>query len=197
MQRTNLIWWRYGKEHERHDPAPPYIRANTPEVAQAALDHRLARHNADPEQDWRIWQVAPQVIVERPALPYESWAGPDTFFYYLLDQGIAAMENFHSRRYGAIWYLHICEYFFDEDRACWIMKDLFTDLLVRPDNSLLSVLDLDDLANAQELGLVSAGQVNSILRLTQQSIYRVNQGEFPFPGIVEAQQACRELGWLA
>jgi predicted RNA-binding protein associated with RNAse of E/G family len=77
------------------------------------------------------------------------------------------------------------------------MKDLFTDILVRPDNSLLAVLDLDDLAQAQELGLVSPTQVNDILRKTQLSIQRINYGEFPFPEIIQGQQACRELGWRA
>ena len=197
MQRTNIIWWRYGKEHERLDPEPPYIRANPPHMAQDALDHRLATHQAEAQNGWRIWQVAENLLVERAWQPYAAWAGPDTFFHYLLDQGVAAMENFHSRRYGAVWYLHICDYLYDEGRACWIMKDLFTDILVRPDNTLLAVLDLDDLAQAQELGLVSTAEVNKILRKTQQTIQRINFGEFPFPEIAQGQQACQKLGWLA
>ena len=105
------------------------------------------------------------------------------------------MENFYAREYGPTWYLHICEYFYDQERACWVMKDLFTDILVSKENKLLAVLDLDDLAEAQELGLVSAVQVNRILRKTQHIVDRIRKGEFPFPEIVQGQLACRELGW--
>ncbi len=195
LKKTTLIWWRYGKEHERADPNPPQIRNNGPEMAAASLDARLAHTRSDDEHDWRIWQLAPNLIIERVEQPMPSWARSDTMFHYLLDDGIAVMENFYSRRYGRLSYIHICEYSYDDLRQTWIMKDLFTDLLVSNDGRLVTVLDLDDLADAHEAGLLTSEQSNKILRHTQHIIRRIMEGGFPFPEMRQAHLAARLLGW--
>lgn len=195
LKRTTMTWWRYGKEHERSDPNPPQIRNNGPEMAASSLNERLALIRSEPESNWRMWQLAPNLIIERINQPMPAWARSDTMFHYLLDDGIAIMENFYSRRYGRLSYIHICEYFYDELRQTWIMKDLFTDLLVSNEGQLVTVLDLDDLADAQEIGLVNAAQANNILRHTQRVIRRIMEGEFPFPEMLQGRQAAQLLGW--
>ena len=195
LKRTTMTWWRYGKEHERSDPNPPQIRNNGPEMAASSLNERLALIRSEPESNWRMWQLAPNLIIERINQPMPAWARSDTMFHYLLDDGIAIMENFYSRRYGRLYYIHICEYFYDELRQTWIMKDLFTDLLVSNEGQLVTVLDLDDLADAQEIGLVNAAQANNILRHTQRVIRRIMEGEFPFPEMLQGRQAAQLLGW--
>ena len=47
LKKTTITWWRYGKEHERSDPNPPYIRNNGPAMAEEALNIRLARYRAE------------------------------------------------------------------------------------------------------------------------------------------------------
>jgi hypothetical protein len=196
LKKTMITWWRYGKEHERIDPNPPYLRANSPAMADEALDSRLARHRAEPADAWRMWRVTPNLMIERVEEPHPAYARADTLFHYLLDQGVAIMENFYSRRYGRVDYIHICEYFFDEPRQSWIMKDLFTDLLVTAEGRLVTVLDLDDLADAQAIGLVSPVQAEDILRRTQAIIRLITNGGYPFKEMRIAHRAAHLLGWL-
>ena len=196
LKRTTITWWRYGKEHERTDPSPPYIRNNGPEMASEALDTRLARYRAEPQDAWRMWQVSPNLLIERVEKnPMPSWARDDTMFHYLLKKGVAVMENFYSRRYGRVHYLHICDYFYDTARQSWIMKDLFTDVLVSSEGRLIAVLDLDDLAEAQAVGLVTPVQVEGILRQTQRVLQAITSNQYPYPEMRAAHRAARALGW--
>lgn len=195
LTKTTITWWRYGKEHERTDPNPPHIRNNGPALAAQSLDARLARSRAESEDAWRMWQVSANLLIERVENPYPTWARADTMFHYLLDEGIAVMENFYSRRYGRINYIHICEYHYDATRQSWIMKDLFTDLLVSTEGRLITVLDLDDLAVAQDVELVTPHQVGKILHQTQRIIRNVVDGGFPFPEMRTAHRAAQQLGW--
>lgn len=195
LARTTITWWRYGKEHERTDPNPPHIRNNGPLMAAESLDSRLARYRAESPEAWRMWQVSPALLIERIEEPFPAWARADTMFHYLLDEGVAVMENFYSRRYGRVHYIHICEYFYDKTRQSWIMKDLFTDILVSAEGRLVTVLDLDDLADAQSVSLVTPAQTMEILRQTQRIIRTIIDGGYPFPAMRAAHRAAQDLGW--
>ncbi len=186
-----MAWWSYGKEHHGDD-----LRLNSPETIASHLDAKIASFRATPNDEWRWWQVDDDLLVERPK-PDSRWCGPDTRIYYLVRRGLGIIENIHypppDDRWT--WYIHLADIFYDPARECWIMKDLFSDILVDGDERTCRVLDLDDLADALDLGLLTPAQTSEILRRTDLTLTAVAKGAFPFPEIERGWAACKELGW--
>ena len=91
------------------------------------------------------------------------------------------------------WYIHIGQTQFDPDLGAWVFKDLFADVLLQADCRTHTLLDLDDLAQATEIGLVTSSQTASILRDTQALINLIGQGNFPSPEL-QNRQTLREYG---
>ena len=190
LKKTLVAWWSYGKEHDGDD-----LRLNSPEVIASHLDVKIAAFRATPDDEWRWRQMDDDLLVERPK-PDSRWCGPDTRIYYLVKRGLGIIENIHypppDDRWK--WYIHLADIFYDSARECWIMKDLFSDILVDGDNYTCRVLDLDDLANALDLGLLTPTQASEILRRTDLTLTAIARNEFPFPEIERGRAACRELG---
>ena len=193
MHKTLIIWHRYGKEHADN---PDELRVNPPEVIAAQLDTRRAHFRATPEADWRWWQVDETLLIERPLADEGSYQA-DTRIYYLLPQGLAVIENFHfpPPNDDLRWYIHLAEFAFDPARQCWVMKDMFCDILAPADTRAPLVIDLDDLATALDLGLLTPAQASRILRQTEAARRAMRRGEFPFAELERARAAGRALGW--
>jgi hypothetical protein len=191
LEKTLVAWWSYGKEHVGDD-----LRLNSPEVIASHLDAKIAAFCATPGDKWRWWQVDDDLLVERPK-PDSRWCGPDTRIYYLVKRGLGIIENIHypppDDRWK--WYIHLADIFYDSSRECWIMKDLFTDILVGDDNRTCRVVDLDDLAEALDLGLLTPAQASDVLRRTDLTLAAIAKAAFPFPEIGRGRAAGRELGW--
>ncbi|NUM43352.1 MAG: hypothetical protein HUU38_01495, partial [Anaerolineales bacterium] len=176
---TLLIWHRFGKEHGEGE-----FRVNPPEVVAQHLQNRatLFRGSTTPD-DWRWFQVDDTLIVERPA-PDDVIFGPDTRIFYLLDQGISILEDIRYPRTDRWrWYIHLADYAFNPDLDCWVMQDLFVDVFVTPDERTNQVLDLDDLALALDLSLITPAKTSEILRRTETLIWQIARGEFPFEAV--------------
>jgi hypothetical protein len=111
MNKTLVVWWRYGKEH---DPAGGEFRVNQPSVISAHLDQKLAAARTWPAADWRWWQVDAELLVER-ADPAGFGFGPHTRIYYLPRRGLAVVENvrFAPPNDRWKWYLHVADIFWD------------------------------------------------------------------------------------
>jgi hypothetical protein len=194
MKPVNIIWWRFGKEH---DPGGGTFRLNPARLVAAHLDDKLALQRAEPEDQHRCWQVDAEVLIER-ANPSTLHCGPDTRIYYLPQRGLAAIENIHFRRpedQRWSWYIHMVRLYHDTARDCWIMQDLFTDLVTDAGCRDSMVVDLDDLATALDIGLVTPAETSRILRLTNDAVQAISRGEFPFPEIVRGREAGKALGW--
>ena len=191
MHRTLVIWWRYGKEHSEES-----FRLNSPEVIAAHLDEKVAHFRQTPEAAWRWWQVDDGVMVERP-VPDNLFMREDTRIYYLPSRGLAVIENIHLRPPHDIWpwYLHLANIAYDGNRTTWVKQDLFCDILIGRDGRSHQVIDLNDLATALDIGLLSPQQTSDVLRRTETTTRAIARGEFPFPEIERARAACRELGW--
>jgi len=194
MKPVPIIWWRYGKEH---DPGGQTFQLNPPEVVAAHLGTKLARQRAEPPDAPRCWWVDDELLIERARVP-DPIFGPDTRMYYLPRRGLAVVENLHfpqpeDARWS--WYIHVARIFLDDARECWIKQDLFADIVADRAARECLVVDLDDLATALELGLVTTAETSQILRQTQAAVHAINRGEFPFPEIERGREACRKLGW--
>lgn len=193
MHKTLIIWWRYGKEHGDN---PDDFRVNPPEVIAAQLDKRLARFRATPESDWRWWQVDETLLIERPLADGHAYQ-PDTRIYYLIPHGLAVIENIHLPPPNDHWrwYIHLADMAFDTHRQCWVKQDLFCDVLMEHSGRAPQVIDLDDLATAQDMGLITPAQTSAILRKTEVLTRAICRGHFPLPDILRARAACLALGW--
>lgn len=189
--RLLVAWWRFGKEHSEED-----FRVNPPHVIAEHLDSKVALFRQTPEADWRWRQEDSTLIVERPAP--DSWLyGLDTRIYYLVARGLAVIENIHIAEWDDEWrwYVHLADIFHDEGRDAWIMQDLFCDVIVHEDTRRYRVLDLHDLGNALDIGLITPAKASEILRRTNAVLQAIEAGEFPFPEIKRGQSVCRGLGW--
>ena len=146
MNKTLVVWWRYGKEH---DPAAGEFRVNQPGVVSAHIYQKVTLGRAWPLADWRWWQVDDELLVERADMAGYAF-GIDTRIYYLVRRGLAVIENIHfvgpSEHWT--WYVHVADIFFDAARDCWIKQDLFADILVDRGGREMLVIDLDDVATA-------------------------------------------------
>lgn len=197
MNKTLVVWWRYGKEHDpAHDPAGDEFRVNPAGVISAHIDQKVAAARKWPAADWRWWQVDDELLIERVD-PTALHCGPDTRIFYLLRRGLAVIENNHFAPPDEhwTWYLHVADIFFDAARDCWIKQDLFADILVDRGRREMLVIDLDDVATGLDLGLLTPPQASSVLRTTNATVRAIESGDFPFPEIVRGRAACEELGW--
>lgn len=186
-----VVWWRFGKEHSEES-----FRVNSPDVVAAHLDGKIAVARQTPTADWRWWQEDASLIVERPTP--DSWLyRPDTHIYYLVERGLAVIENIHVAEWGDEWrwYIRVADIFRDEGRDAWIMQDLFCDIIVHEDNHRYRLYDLHDLGNALDMGLLTPARTSDILRRTNAALQAIEAGEFPFPEIRRGQDACLRLGW--
>lgn len=194
LKPTMIVWWRYGKEHPLEEGDE--LRCNPPEMVAAHIDEKLALFRATPDTAWRWWQVDDDLLIERgdPETPH---SGLDTCIYYLPALGLTIIENIHlPPPYDEWkWYIHLCDIFYDEARKSWIEKDLFCDILVAADNQTHRVLDLADLGDGLDLGLVSPDEASEILRKTHSALARIAAGEFPFAEVQRGQRARTHLGW--
>ena len=191
-----LAWWRFGKEHERLGEDQK-LQVNPSKMISAHHDAKIARFRGTPANEWNWWQVNDDLIVERKRPPYNSLLGEDARFFYLLKRGIGVMTNCHFRSpyQDWQWYFHVADFYFDAARDSWIMKDLFCDIIVHRDGFHHRILDLHDLGDALDLGLITPADASQILRHTDSIVTQIAHGEFPFPEILQAQAACEQLGW--
>lgn len=82
---------------------------------------------------------------------------------YFLNDGIK-MSKFYTEDNELLeWYCDIVQYEFNEDCTELIVTDLLADVVVYPDGSF-KVVDLDELADAMESGLISGEQMSMCLR---------------------------------
>lgn len=63
------------------------------------------------------------------------------------------------------------------------------------DNRTHSILDLDDLAHALEIGLIDQQQATRILRSTQELVNLIRDGGFPPRELLDCRPQLEELGW--
>ena len=175
MKKTLVVWRRYGKEHGEGSG----FQHNTPEIIDAHLRGKIERFNNTPSHRWAWWQLAEDLIYEKP-LDVEFY-GPNTEIFYLPLKNWAIMKGITIKSLGEEWkwYVHIGETRFNQKYNCWIFTDHFVDVVVQKDCKTHTVLDLNDLAYVFELGVLSQEEMITILRSTQEFIDLLRNGGFP------------------
>lgn len=82
---------------------------------------------------------------------------------YFLKQGIKVSKFYRHDGSLLYWYCDIVDYSFDEAEQSMTVTDLLADVIIFPDGSM-KVVDLDELADACEKGLLSRELLCSSLR---------------------------------
>lgn len=99
------------------------------------------------------------------------------FSCYLLNEGIKVSKFYGHDNQLIYWYCDIVEHIYDEASDTYIFTDLLADVIVYPDG-FVKVVDLDELADAVESGIITQAQLNRSLRTLNNLLTRIYQGEF-------------------
>ena len=177
LQKTLIVWRRLGKEHGENSG----FKVNADATVDSHIREKVESFRATAPGDWRWWRVSGDLLVERPLITLDSKTFTEkTLIYYLPQDDWVIMQNVVLRMYGTeSWYIHIGDISRDPDYDCWIFTDLFADVVVAGNRRDHTVLDLDELAKAYDLGLVDERTVCRVLRSTQAAVDLVSRGEFP------------------
>ena len=82
---------------------------------------------------------------------------------YFLKQGIKVSKFYRSDNSLLYWYCDIVDYAFDSAENTLIVTDLLADVIVYPGGTV-NVMDLDELADALDKGLISASLMSLCLK---------------------------------
>ena len=141
---------------------------------------------------WKWFQVSDDLIIEQP-FDGRLQSGPDSTIYYLPNRMWCIQENMHGEDWT--WYVHIGKTEYNSNHQAWVFKDLFVDVIIKSDMKTHTILDLDDLADVFEMGLVADSEVTEILRSTQELVDLIQKGGFPPRELDHRGELKLELGW--
>ena len=99
------------------------------------------------------------------------------FSCYLLDKGVKVNKFYNHNHELICWYCDIVSHSYDPASNTYIFTDLLADVLVYPDGRL-KVVDLDEMADAVEQGLLSQEMLLKGLRRTNWLLSRIYDGTF-------------------
>lgn len=193
MEKTLIVWRRLGKEHGEHRG----FKVNPPNVVKKHLQEKVDKFRRIAESEWRWWQIAGNMIIERPIVAKDSQIVSDhTVIYYLLERNWVVMQNVDYPGFvGWPWYVHIGDISFYEDLQSYVMRDLFCDILIKENCSDHTVLDLDELATGHDLGLIATADLYKALNSAQSLLDQIRSGLFPPEEIIQCQEELHSLRW--
>ena len=82
---------------------------------------------------------------------------------YFLQEGIKVSKIYRSDGSLVYWYCDIVDYDYDANNQSLTVIDLLADVILYPDGHM-EVVDLDELAEAMERGLITKEQMTTCLR---------------------------------
>ena len=191
FSKTLIVWWRFGKEHEKDE-----FKINSPDLVEAHLRSKANRFRGASMDPGRWWQVDEDIIIERPD-PGGQLFGSDSRIYYLLNRGLTVIENVHlpPPDDNWTWYIRICDFSFSDELDCWLMKDLFVDVVIENDNHTYHLFDLPDMARALDVGLITSAESAEIVTRIEKLVQQIDAGEYPLEEILYARAAADRMGW--
>ena len=97
---------------------------------------------------------------------------------YFFNEGFKISKFYKQDGQLLYYYCDIVEFDFDETKQALTVTDLLADVIIYP-NGIHHVVDLDELADAQEQSLISSAQLNRSLRQLDKLLNIIQKGEFP------------------
>lgn len=96
---------------------------------------------------------------------------------YFLDYGVKVSKFYNQQNEMLSWYCDIIDFVYDAKDNSYCFTDLLADVIVYPDG-FVKVVDLDELADANEEGLLSIEQLNLSLRHLSKLLEKIYKGKF-------------------
>lgn len=96
---------------------------------------------------------------------------------YFFNEGFKVSKFYKPDGQLLYYYCDIVEFEKNEDEDSLIVTDLLADVILYPDDKL-HVMDLDELADAQEQALISSAQLNRSLRQLDKLLNIIHKGNF-------------------
>lgn len=110
------------------------------------------------------------------------------FSCYFLKQGIKVSKFYDHDGNLMYWYCDIVEHTYQEDTDTYVFTDLLADVIIKPDG-YVKVVDLDELADAVEAGIITQEQLNRSLRTLNNLLTLIyNGGFFTLTKYIENQE---------
>ncbi len=96
---------------------------------------------------------------------------------YYLNQGIKVSKFYRADGSLLYWYCDIVEYQWSQDRQSLIVTDLLADVVFYP-SGRLKVMDLDELADAMDQGLITGEQMSRSLHQLSDLLLTIDRDKF-------------------
>ena len=96
---------------------------------------------------------------------------------YFLKEGFKLSKFYRHDDSLLYWYCDIVEYKWNEDNTALTSVDLLADVIIYPD-SRTKVMDLDELADACERGIISHAQLQNCLRQLNKFLTYIYKDKF-------------------
>jgi len=94
-----------------------------------------------------------------------------------LKKGVKVSKFYRKDNSQICWYCDIVSYQWKEEKNVLVTTDLLIDILVYPDGTL-KILDLDELADAQDQALISGELLKNSLRTADRLLQDIYAGKF-------------------
>ena len=96
---------------------------------------------------------------------------------YFLHDGIKVSKFYRHDGSLLYWYCDVVSYDYDTESNSLTVTDLLADVIVHPDGTV-QVVDLDEVAEAFEKGLLTSGQMSACLRQLNQLLSYIYRDKF-------------------
>ena len=96
---------------------------------------------------------------------------------YIYEKGIKISKFYKEDGSLLYWYIDIVEYTPDHDKGELTVTDLLADVVIYP-SGRLKVVDLDELADALEKGLITQEQTSNCLRQLNNLLVTIQRDKF-------------------
>lgn len=100
--------------------------------------------------------------------------GISAFFW---KEGVKVSKFYDHQNRLICWYCDIITHDYDSETNTYVMTDLLADVLLFPDGRI-QVVDLDELADAVEQGLITEELMLASLRRLNDLLQKIYQGQF-------------------
>jgi predicted RNA-binding protein associated with RNAse of E/G family len=128
-------------------------------------------------KDDEIVEQTPEYIITRwKTLKPKSEFDHGSSCYYL-NQGIKVSKFYRADGSLLYWYCDIVEFDWSEDGGTLIVTDLLADVVLYP-SGRLKVMDLDELADAMDQGLITSEQMSRCLHQLSDLLLIIDRDKF-------------------
>jgi hypothetical protein len=182
-----IIWRRFGKEH-----GEDAFRLNDSDTVLRHLTTKAEGARETTADPWPWYHVSDQLLMERVTNAAGGTAG---LLSYLPERECLIEDRWDDAGESHEWCIHLGSTEYDEALSSWVFTDWFVDIIWSPSSGRYRVVDLDDLADVHQLGVVDDLLLHHILQ-SSQALLDSLENAFPPVELTKMSALMRQIGWL-